>query len=303
VATWGVTLRWTAPRRRAFDFAQLRRARVALSLPSLPGGAATAPARPRAPEPPRPHKPRVEPARQVRAKAAAGSAWVPMSVTLTDAHRANALPTPAAGRRGLEPHQRKLLGSVFAPASEASAGDSGEGSTAGDGGNVGGSSDEAGSMEGGVEGGSIDETIGIGGFGLEGSGVGGGGGGGYARCGLLGGRHAGAPDVIAAAADVRPTCDASMIRRVVRAHVNEVRFCYERSLQADPALRGRVVARFTIAADGSVAGAADTSDSSVAQPAVADCIAGAVARWRFDPLCAGEVRYPFVLVPAGDDDL
>jgi hypothetical protein len=43
------------------------------------------------------------------------------------------------------------------------------------------------------------------------------------------------------------------------------------------------------------------AESTLGDDAVAACIAAAVARWRF-PDCAGEVRYPFLLVPAGDDE-
>ena len=89
----------------------------------------------------------------------------------------------------------------------------------------------------------------------------------------------------------------------MRAHVNEVRFCYEQSLQSRPTLTGRVVTQFHIAPDGS-AGDAVVASSTVAAAGVAEarvgaCVASAVRRWQF-PRCAAQVSYPFVFVPSGD---
>ncbi len=90
------------------------------------------------------------------------------------------------------------------------------------------------------------------------------------------------------------------IRRVIRQHINEVRFCYEKGLVDQPDLEGRVSVGFVIKADGAV-GSAKIKDSTLGNQAVESCIAGAVERWTFPaPEGCGVVivSYPFSLVPA-----
>jgi TonB family protein len=98
---------------------------------------------------------------------------------------------------------------------------------------------------------------------------------------------------------VSPGIDKEVIRRVVRAHINEVRHCYNQGLVRDPNLMGRVAVQFTIGATGRVP-VAVIHESSVKDRNVARCIAKAVQRWRFPrPRTAGHVMvtYPFVLSP------
>jgi hypothetical protein len=97
------------------------------------------------------------------------------------------------------------------------------------------------------------------------------------------------------------TLDKEIVRRVVRRHLNEVRFCYEKELVHDDQLFGRVVAQFTIAANGAVL-AAGVQSSTVHSAAVESCITGAVRRWSFPAPEHGivQVAYPFVLNRAGD---
>ena len=90
-----------------------------------------------------------------------------------------------------------------------------------------------------------------------------------------------------------------VIRRVVRAHINEVRHCYDQGLTRNPQLKGRVTIQFTIDASGKVP-AATVQDSTIGDQGVASCIAKAVRRWSFPkPSGAGHtmVNYPFVLTP------
>src|SRR6478609_9903326 len=51
---------------------------------------------------------------------------------------------------------------------------------------------------------------------------------------------------------VHGTLDREIVRRVVRQHLNEVRYCYEQALARKPALSGRVVAHFSITPGGTV---------------------------------------------------
>jgi TonB family protein len=95
--------------------------------------------------------------------------------------------------------------------------------------------------------------------------------------------------------------DKEIVRRVVRSHVKEIRFCYERELQHEPGLHGRVSVRFVIAPHGRVA-TAGIAESSVAHAAVERCVADAVRRWEFPRAPGGGltfVTYPFVLQEVG----
>jgi hypothetical protein len=116
---------------------------------------------------------------------------------------------------------------------------------------------------------------------------------------MLGSRHATVPVLVAAGTPVdRGGCGRDWIRRVVRAHLNELRFCYERGLMSDATLAGRVVERFVIAPSGRVL-AASVASSTMATSDVPACVNEAVQRWLF-PGCDGaaEVSYPFTFVPA-----
>lgn len=151
-------------------------------------------------------------------------------------------------------------------------------------------------------GGTGEGTIGLGNLGTIGKGGGGGDGSGYGRgAGGLGGRRAHAPDVVAGVAQVRGSLDKEIIRRVIRRHINEVRFCYEKELVTKPNLYGRVMIQFIIAGDGHVM-ASLVQNSTMGSPPVEQCIASAVKRWEFPKPQGGgivQVSYPFVLKAAG----
>jgi hypothetical protein len=91
--------------------------------------------------------------------------------------------------------------------------------------------------------------------------------------------------------------DKEAIRRVIRAHLREIRTCYERALQRQPDLYGKVVFSWVIAEKGRVQSARVTSsDSGLAE--VADCIKTKLQTWTFPeppPNTLAEVdSYPFV---------
>ncbi|HXI54474.1 MAG TPA: TonB family protein [Polyangia bacterium] len=151
-------------------------------------------------------------------------------------------------------------------------------------------------------GGTGEGTIGLGNLGTIGKGGGGGNGSGYGRgAGGLGGRRAKAPDVIPGQANVRGSLDKEIIRRIIRRHINEVKYCYEQELTKKPELGGRIMVQFTIAASGQVI-ASVLQNSTMGNPRVENCTVQAVRRWEFPkPLGGGIVivSYPFVLTPAG----
>jgi TonB family protein len=151
-------------------------------------------------------------------------------------------------------------------------------------------------------GGTGEGTIGLGNLGTIGKGGGGGNGSGYGRgAGGLGGRRAHAPDVIPGTANVRGSLDKEIIRRIIRRHINEVKYCYEQELTKKPELGGRIMVQFTIAASGQVI-ASVLQNSTMGNARVENCTVQAVRRWEFPkPLGGGIVivSYPFVLTPAG----
>jgi TonB family protein len=151
-------------------------------------------------------------------------------------------------------------------------------------------------------GGTGEGTIGLGNLGTIGRGSGAPGGGMYgAKVGNLKARKAGAPEVVPGTAEVRGSLDKDLIRRIIRRHINEVKFCYESELTRKPDLQGRVMVQFTIAPTGQVA-ASIVQSSTMGNPPVEQCIANAVRRWEFPKPQGGivVVTYPFVLKSAGE---
>ena len=93
--------------------------------------------------------------------------------------------------------------------------------------------------------------------------------------------------------------DKDIIRRIVRAHINEVRYCYNQALARDPNAKGRVAVQFTIGGTGKVPSAV-VQETTMKDAGVGNCIAQAVKRWTFPkPEGGGSVivTYPFVLEP------
>ncbi len=172
----------------------------------------------------------------------------------------------------------------------------------------------------------LGEAFGLGGLGLNGSGRGGGGDGegtigltGVGTIGLKGangrlgygdshgdgkrvafdGRKKRVPVARIARGEIVNGIDKEIIRRVVRAHINEVRGCYSEGLVRDQNLQGRVSIAFTIGPTGVVSRSA-VAESSLGDAKVESCIAKAVRRWRFSTGTTGGsamVTYPFVLNP------
>ncbi len=113
------------------------------------------------------------------------------------------------------------------------------------------------------------------------------------------GRKQRKPVVRTTTGEFKGVLDKELIRRVVRAHINEVRGCYDQGLARDPNLRGRVEVQFAIGPTGAVSTSV-VGESSLPDSAVAQCIAKAVRRWRFPTAALGGsalVTYPFTLSP------
>lgn len=153
-------------------------------------------------------------------------------------------------------------------------------------------------------GGTGEGTIGLGNLGTIGHGGGGGSGVGYGRGagGLRGRGGARVPKIRPGSAEVKGSLSKEVIRRVIRQHLNEVRFCYEQQLAIKPDLQGRVAVQFIISATGTVQ-MSRVASSTLGNAQVENCIVKAVRRWVFPSPEGGGVvivTYPFVLQPAGD---
>ncbi|HEY4185496.1 MAG TPA: AgmX/PglI C-terminal domain-containing protein [Polyangia bacterium] len=96
--------------------------------------------------------------------------------------------------------------------------------------------------------------------------------------------------------------DKEIIRRIIRRHIQEVKYCYERELTKKPGLRGTIVVDFTIGQTGQII-ASTLRGSSLGSPLVETCVVRAVLGWQFPVPLHGAivfVSYPFGLRPAGD---
>lgn len=150
------------------------------------------------------------------------------------------------------------------------------------------------------------QATGQGGLGASGGAGGGGAGEGSLGLGTVGGiQGAGSPprgpaaSVRALVPEVSGSLSPDMVRRVVRRHLNQVRYCYEIALRQTPGLEGEVRVSFTIAADGSVP-VTNVVANTVGSPEVAACIASRPRTWLFpQPEGGGTVvvNQTFVFAP------
>lgn len=158
-------------------------------------------------------------------------------------------------------------------------------------------------------------NAGLGTFGLGGGGRGGAGmlgaeilhgkgGGGIGAMGAGGvGRGAVGGTVTRASArsvSVQGSIDREAVAKVVNAHLQEVRGCYERALLREPSLAGKVVLEWTISLSGNVV-TTRTKSSTLKNSAVEACILQSLKMWQFPPAKGGVVivSYPFLFNSVG----
>ena len=90
--------------------------------------------------------------------------------------------------------------------------------------------------------------------------------------------------------------DKSDIDRVIKQHLSQIRYCYQKELNRAPDLEGKVVMRFVIAKDGSVS-QTRVQSTSLNNPVVESCLCDRFMRFRFPQPTGGGiviVTYPFV---------
>lgn len=94
------------------------------------------------------------------------------------------------------------------------------------------------------------------------------------------------------------TLDKTAIREVVRAHIQEIRHCYNEGLARNPDMAGSVTVAFEIASSGAVTSSAIKA-STLGDAKVETCVAAAVKSWTFPQPSGGSVQvdYPIAFEP------
>lgn len=141
-------------------------------------------------------------------------------------------------------------------------------------------------------GGKGTQTIGIAGVGTKGRGTGNTGFG----TGGLGQKGSVKVDVGGQDASFSGSIDREAIRRVILAHKAEIRFCYDRELQRQPGLAGKISLKWNITETGAAI-KAGVASNEMGNAAVADCIVNKLKTWGFPPAppdVEAQVIYPFV---------
>lgn len=150
-------------------------------------------------------------------------------------------------------------------------------------------------------GGSGSGQGGSGGFGGSGGGPGFGssGGGNGAGGGGAGGHGRANVNIAADAPGVSGGLTAQEIMAVIRAHLNEIRHCYEQLLQRSPSASGKIAVEFVVALSGNVS-TVKVAEASLNDSVMRGCVTGKIQRWDFPPPRGGApvtVTYPFVFNP------
>ncbi|MGI5863102.1 MAG: TonB family protein [Myxococcales bacterium] len=153
----------------------------------------------------------------------------------------------------------------------------------------------------GTGGGGMGNTVGIGGIGTLGRG------GGLANYGVgaakLDPKKSSEP-YVSDGGDPRVTgYDKELIRKVIRRNIAQIRYCYEKELQHQPDLAGRIVVLFVIDANGNVPSARITEGTTLRHQALGNCICTRVQSWTFPaPKGGGQamVTYPFIFKQSGE---
>ncbi|MBW1807310.1 MAG: AgmX/PglI C-terminal domain-containing protein [Deltaproteobacteria bacterium] len=100
---------------------------------------------------------------------------------------------------------------------------------------------------------------------------------------------------------VRGHLSREAIARVVKQHLRQIQYCYEKNLLLNPNLSGKVIMEWTISTAGSVS-LVKTKKNTMASPSVAMCISAKIKGWKF-PKPKGKgvvvVAYPFIFNSIG----
>ena len=93
------------------------------------------------------------------------------------------------------------------------------------------------------------------------------------------------------------TLDKAIIKRRLHSNMARFRYCYEKRLQGNPSLGGKLIVTFTIDHSGRVISARKRS-SSIGDAQVDACVVNSIHRMKFPSFPSGVVivNYPFTFV-------
>ena len=74
--------------------------------------------------------------------------------------------------------------------------------------------------------------------------------------------------------------DQSVVKRVIKQHMAQIRYCYQKEVKKNPSLSGKVTIKFVIAKDGTVS-SAKTNTTTMNNPIVENCICQRFMRFKF----------------------
>ncbi len=96
---------------------------------------------------------------------------------------------------------------------------------------------------------------------------------------------------------VNGALDRNIVRRVVRRHAREIKYCYEMAVRKKPSLQGKLSFQLVIGVDGKVK-ASTIKSNTIGDDAVGRCVAQKARRWIFPEPGDGVVRvvYPVVMM-------
>ncbi|MCC7442322.1 MAG: TonB family protein [Bdellovibrionales bacterium] len=127
--------------------------------------------------------------------------------------------------------------------------------------------------------------------------------GGYAKgaAGAVSGQGTGTISLDMEGSQVEEGLSKDEVGKVIHAHMNEVRYCYDTALIRSPDVEGKLVVNFAIGKEGSVTRSAVQS-STAGDPRLDDCILRRLGRWKFPQPKGGvtvAVSYPFIFKTLG----
>jgi hypothetical protein len=111
------------------------------------------------------------------------------------------------------------------------------------------------------------------------------------------------PDFPAGPPETTGSLDPEDVRRVIRSHVSQIRFCYEQRLMVNPGLSGKLRVRFLVGSSGDVPEASMAEGTTISDSSLRSCILTRVRSWVFpSPKGGGSalVTYPIWLKPSGE---
>lgn len=88
------------------------------------------------------------------------------------------------------------------------------------------------------------------------------------------------PDLTFGELQVQGSLDKELVARVIRQHRRELQYCYEKELEANPDLAGKLEFKFTVAPEGDVVSALIV-ESTMHDKAVESCATSKIRRWVF----------------------